>query len=228
MVVTNIERQKRRPKRVNIYIDGEFAVGLHEDVLFKFGLRKGDKVDRETLVSIESAEESHLAKEKALRFIGYRLRSEKELRSKLREKQFHPQVIEDTVRYLLENRFLDDRAFACSFVRDALLRKPTGRLLLKRQLRLKGIETAMIDEILDELVPPGNEDTLAIEAASILLKRFRASRKEIDSEKQRARLTSFLARRGFGWPTIHGVLNRLFNSKARSGDSEGDLTSADE
>ncbi len=153
MVVTNIERQKRRPKRVNVYIDGEFAVGLHEDVLFKFGLRKGDNVDRETLVSIESAEESHLAKEKALRFIGYRLRSEKELRSKLREKQFHPQVIEDTVRYLRENRFLDDEAFTRSFVKDALMRKPTGRRLLQRQLRLKGIETDIIETILDELLP---------------------------------------------------------------------------
>lgn len=223
MVVTNIERQKRRPKRVNVYIDGEFAVGLHEDVLFKFGLRKGDNVDRKTLVTIESAEESHLAKEKALRFIGYRLRSEKELRSKLRERQFHPQVIEDTVRYLRENRFLDDEAFARSFVKDALLRKPTGRLLLKRQLRLKGIETGMIEEVLDELVPQRDEDTLANEAASTLLKRFRASRKEVDRDKQRARLASFLARRGFGWPTIHGVLNRLFNYKAQSGEPDEEM-----
>ena len=94
-----------------------------------------------------------MQKRKALRFIGYRLRSEKELRSKLREKQFHPQVIEDTVRYLRENRFLDDEAFTRSFVKDALMRKPTGRRLLQRQLRLKGIETDMIETILDELVP---------------------------------------------------------------------------
>ncbi|MGA2623244.1 MAG: RecX family transcriptional regulator [Bacteroidota bacterium] len=220
MVVTNIERQKRRPKRVNVYIDGEFAVGLHEDVLFKFGLRKGDNVDRETLVSIESAEESHFAKEKALRFIGYRSRSEKELRSKLREKQFHPQVIEDTVRYLRENRFLDDEAFARSFVKDALLRKPTGRLLLRRQLRLKGIDTGIIEEVLDELVPQHDEDTLAIEAASTLLKRFRASRKKIDREKQRARLASLLARRGFGWPTIHAVLRRVLKPGAQTSDED--------
>lgn len=210
MVVTGIERQKHRPRRVNVWIDGEFAIGLHEDVLFKFGLRKGDNVDNATLESIKSAEEFHLAREKALKFMAHRLRSEKELRTKLREKEFHPNAITETINYLRERRVVDDRAFAYAFVRDLLMKKPAGKIFLRRQLTLKGVEPGIIQAVLGELVSTSDEQALATETASKLLNRYLRSRKKVDVEKQRVRIGSFLARRGFEWSTISSVLHKLF------------------
>ena len=211
MVVTKIERQKRRPQRVNIFVDGAFALGVHIDVLREHGLRKGDELKSKTLIALKSAEELQLAKQQALRFIGYRFRSEKELRAKLRDNQFHPEIIDNTISCLRDYGMVDDTRFACSFVKDTLMKKPAGRIFLQGQLRSKGIATETIQEVLDDLVPAGDEDMLALDAATKLMKRYRASRKEIDPDKQQARISGFLARRGFKWSTVHSVLRKLFN-----------------
>jgi regulatory protein len=209
MVVTRIERQKRHPGRVNLYIDDEYALGLHEDVLFKFGLRKGDKLNVETLDALKSTEEFHLAKERALRFLSYCARSEKELRAKLREKEFHPAAIESAISSLREQGIVNDKSFASAYVKDMLIRKPAGKALLRRQLRSKGIDSETIRDVLNDMVTHCDEDSLALDVASKLLNRIRTSRKKIDMEKQRARITSFLARRGFEWTTINTVLSEL-------------------
>jgi len=211
MVVTRIERQKRHPGRVNLYVDGEFALGLHEDVLFEFGLRKGDRLNVVTLDTLKAAEEVHFARERALRFLSYRARSERELRAKLKEKEFHPAAIDEAISLLRDQGIVNDKSFARSFVKDILMRKPAGRIYLRRLLKSKGIETSTIQEILDELGADANEDSLALKAAAKLLDRYRSSRKKVEPEKQKSRVTSFLARRGFHWSTINAVSRKLFN-----------------
>ena len=211
MVITKIERQKRHQHRVNVYIDGEFAVGVDDDVLVKFGLRKGDAVDKQTFAAIASSEEAHRARNTALRFIGYRMRSEKEVRTKLQEKEFPPDIIDETVRRLRDQGIVNDRTFAEAFVKQQLLRKPAGKTFLRQRLRMKGIIPSLINEILEETMPENQEDGLALDAGSKLIRQYKNSRKKIDNKKQRMRVANFLARRGFTWSTINSTLRQLFN-----------------
>jgi regulatory protein len=211
MIITKIERQKRNPQRVNLFVDDSFLFGMHDEVLVKFGLRKGDSIDQQTIDEIESVEEFNLAKQKALRLISYRIRSEKELEAKLREKEFHPKTIERVTEHLRSLRILDDKTFARSYVNSVLIRKPAGRALLQRELKSRGIESTTINEILQETLRENDEQHLAIEAARKLLLRYRSSRKQSEKEQQQKRIANFLARRGFGWSTIQPVIRKLFN-----------------
>ncbi len=210
MVITNIERQKTRPKRVNIYCDGEFTLGVHEDVLAKLGLRTGDVLDEKSFKELQGAEELNLAKEKALRFLGYRQRSEKELRAKLLELEFHPSVIDSAVSYLQKLGFVNDRAFADAFLHDALMKKPAGTKLLRQQLRLKGIGREIIDEVLQQKLGAEIEVSLAREAASKQMRRYSASLKKYERAKQQKRLADFLTRRGFAWDTVASIVKEFF------------------
>jgi regulatory protein len=216
MVITKIERQKRYHKKVNIYLDDEFAFGIHEDVLMKFQLRKGDPINNDTLEQIQSSEEFNLAKEKALRLIGYRARSEKEIRMKLREQQFRPATIDEVIEHLKKLAIIDDNKFAQAFVNDTLLRKPTGKAMLRYQLRLKGIDTQTINEMLRVTFEKQDEEMLALDAAKKLLARYRSSRKATELEKQQRRIAGFLSRRGFGWTTTNTVLRKLFKNETRT------------
>lgn len=210
MVITRIERQKNRQQRVNIYCDNEVVLGIDQDVLMKFRLRTGDTLSDEQLKQLQTAEELHLAKEKALRFIRYRVRSEKEVRTKLREHEFPPPVIEETTSALKTMGVLNDQTFAEAFVHDQLMKKPAGEALIRRKLQLHGISKNIIDEVVKAHLGGDTQIQLARDAALKHMKRYRIARKQHDRLKQRKRLADFLARRGFSWQAISSVVKEFF------------------
>ena len=69
MIISGLVKQKRRPERVNLYVDGVFTVGLHRDVVVRHGLRKGDEISPETLEILRASEEYSQARLKALRLL---------------------------------------------------------------------------------------------------------------------------------------------------------------
>jgi regulatory protein len=210
MIVTKIERQKRHPDRVNIHLDGVFAFGLDEEVLLRHGLRKGDAIDERTHRELLGAEAYSRARAAALRYLSYRLRSEREIRTKLAAGEVPPGVIDRVVEALAALGLVDDRRFASAFVHDARLRKPTGERLLRQQLAVKGVPRTVIDAVLAENTSREEDHSAALEAARALLRRYRASRKHTDDAAQRRRVAQFLVRRGFEWSVITPVLRAVF------------------
>src|SRR3972149_3142874 len=99
MRVTAIERQPRR-RRVNVFIDGRFALALSLDVLGQAGLRPGDEVDEARLEELRLAEARHAAMASALRLLAYRPRSERELRQRLARRGVTPAIVDETIARL--------------------------------------------------------------------------------------------------------------------------------
>lgn len=217
MVITAIERQKRRPERVNIFVDGEFALGVHESVLLTSGYRKGDTVDEAAFRALLASEDFNAAKEKALRLISYRLRSEQELRKRLANKDFSTDVIDRVMENLRQSRLIDDLQFSLALVHDLILRKNAGAGLLRRELKAKGIPPEIMNTVLDQILP-AEEEERALNAASIALKRYASSRKQSDRLKQRQRIVSLLARRGFDFSIINRVTRKLFAASGSPGE----------
>ncbi len=218
MIVTGIERQKRHPDRVNLYLDGEFAFGLHREVLLRAGLRKGDELSPEALEAIKGREEYCLARQNALRLISYRMRSERELRSRLLEKEFEPRTIDRVIEDLRGIGMLDDAAFARAFIHDARMRRPTGRRLLTKQLRLRGVTRTVLDEALGESAEAGDEESMALAAAKNYLRRSRRPGTAQERQQLRRRTAGFLERRGFEWSLISTVLRKLFRTEGPIAD----------
>ncbi len=213
MVVTGIERQKRHPDRVNIYLDGTFAFQVQEGVRKKYGLREGGRIDNRTLRAITSDEEVNLARQKAFRLLRFRMRSEHELRSRLREDEFSPRSIERVVSHLRDIGCLDDKSFAHALVHDLQLKRPAGRRFLSVQLRKKGIPQPLIEEAIDG-GSQRDEGALAFAAASALLERLRRSRKPSPDQKLARKLSDYLLRRGFEWSVVSSVVRKLLPGPA--------------
>jgi regulatory protein len=208
MLVTKIERQKRDAHRANLFIDGEFAFGVQDEVLLRSGIRKGDQLTQEELEAIQASGEFALAKRQALRILARRLRSEAEIRTHLLEKEFHPGTVDRVLVHLRELRLVDDLRFARACVHDMRLRRALGRIALERQLRLRGIARSTIMEVLGEVGGREDDTAIAFRAVTRLLERFNKSRKKLLPEQQRARAIQFLARRGFDGETISAVITR--------------------
>ena len=219
MRITALKPQEHHPERVNVFVDGEFRCGLAVEIAYGAGLRVGETVSEEMLETLERKDLLWKAREAAFNLLSYRARTESELRQRLRRKDYPEDVVEECVAELVEKGFVDDEAFAASFVRHRVRAKPRGVRRLVQELRAKGVESETAAAVVDRTLDDENvsELDLAREAAEGWARRAlgagvragASGRDAPDPWEARRRLYGYLARRGFGGEVIRTVMDEV-------------------
>jgi len=205
MVITRLERQKKRRHRVSVYLDGDFAFGCNEEVIFRFGLHKGMELDDAKRREVEDYDNRVQAKLAAERLVGARMRSEQELRRRLKDKEYPEDIIDETIATFTRVGLIDDRAFAEAFVRDRLRLRPRAASLLRRELRQRGIAKDIIDDVLAAQFEEHDENELARGMAEAYLR----SHPRLERLVLKRRLAGFLQRKGFPAGMVYQIVNDL-------------------
>ncbi len=198
-IITALEVQKRNKKRVNVFIDDEYAFSLsldHAALLHKGQTLSDDEVARMINDAAISA-----ATDSAARFLAVRPRSAQEVRQNLARKKIPAPVIDAALERLSAFGYIDDRAFADLWVRDRDTYKPTSPRALRYELRQKGISDAIIDDVIADLEP----DDAAYRAAENQVRRYRG----LERREFRNKMSAFLQRRGFSFEVVRTTLRRL-------------------
>lgn len=204
MKITRITRHPRLD-RVRIYVDDEASpqIELAYDLVLQAGLAVGDTLESQRLEKLVRDDEVCRAREAALRLLSHRARSAAELRRRLERREVPPRIVSETLAWLEERGYVDDRAFAESFVRDRLRLRPRGRAGLIQELRRRGVGEAMAVVVLDDVMASEevDEQGLAREAARAWARRNTSLLRNLDDRERRLRarrrLYGHLARRGF-------------------------------
>lgn len=212
MRVTAIEKQRRK-NRLNLFLDGRFALGLSTDVAAQVSLRVGDEVDGDRLRALREAEASADAISAALRLLSYRPRSETELRQRLARRGAPLALVDSTIQRLRELGLVDDAAFARAWVESRERASPRGQRLLRQELRAKGVNSDASRELVE-----GVDDAEAALRASA---RRAASLSGLPQAEFRRRLGDFLRRRGFDYETIRLTVERRWRELAEGRDDGG-------
>jgi regulatory protein len=207
--ITKIEFQKKNKNRCSVFLDDEFAFGLDAGIVIQHGLKKGEQLTAEQISEILFKQEKQLIKEKAYQFLARRAHSEKELRTKLLNKGFEKNLVDEILSQLKQQKLIDDAAFAHSFVRSRLASKPLGELALRRELRNKGITEEQISAVLQITYNEKSQIEYARELVQKKLPQFG----NLDDRVKKKRLANFLVRRGFDWELVKDVLNEKFKSE---------------
>ena len=149
----------------------------------------------------------------ALRLLGARARSRKEMHDRLVARGFTADEVSATMDRLDEWKLLDDADFAHEWVRSRHANSARGRHALRRELRTKGIADEIVAEAL-ETIDPEDERAIALELAE---KKLTISAEELDDPAIRAkafrRLSGALGRRGFPPETITSVVKDVISSR---------------
>ncbi len=202
--ITAMEPQ-RRPGRLNIFVDGQFIIGVGETVAANLRLRVGREITPETLREVAGAEEVHKATEAALVLLEVRARARREIETRLAQKGYEEGVIAQVLENLTRLGLLDDAVFAAQWV-EAKTReggsRPVGRRRLSSELYGKGVAKDQIAEAVEKVT---NADELAL-ARAAARKKVRTVPTEREAlQAERRKLMGFLQRRGFGWETVKQV-----------------------
>ena len=131
-MITAIKVQKRDTERVNIDLDGEFAFGLSR--ITAAWLKIGDRLSEERIVLLQQEDAIEVAYQRALLLLGYRSRSEQEMRRKLAEKNFSVDQVEQVVKKLKQANLIQDRSFALAWVENRNNSHPRSQRLIRHEL----------------------------------------------------------------------------------------------
>jgi regulatory protein len=208
--ITNIEPQKRNKNRYNIYLDKEFAFGVSEDVVVNKRLSVGQEVDDVYIKTVIEAEEKQKCFNDAVNLLSFRLRSEQELKTRLRKKGYEDNWIEDALEKLRYYKYVDDEQFARMFTNDRMNLKKLGQRAIKQELRMKGINKEIIDEVVEEICEEETELSQAIELAE---KKARTLSSKDDFYKQRQKLLQHLVRKGYSFEIAGQAIKRVFEKE---------------
>jgi regulatory protein len=204
--ITALEQQTNDPNRTSVFLDGEFAFGVHRDLVVKHGLRVGRTLTPEEMQEIEHDEQYVQAKQRALDYLAHKPRTEEEVRRKLRKQDVPDLVIEDVVERLYELNYLDDEAYAHDYARNRFASKKYGPVRIRRELVERGIDRHVADDAVDALF--ADKDVRAA-ARTHAEKRWPRLADEDDPRRRKQKLYRYLRRRGFASDTITPIIDEL-------------------
>ena len=203
MKITKIEKQKKDRQRYSVFLDGEFAFGLYEDSLVKYGLRTGDELDEKKIEEIKKYDEFGFGKKVAYSFLSYKQRSRNEIVKKLKQKKVSDNTIDEVIELLLKQKYIDDKTYAKNYIDDKINSKPIGKRLAKLKLFEKGIDKELIEETLNESYTEETETELAVR----LLSKYEKKLKSDDPLERKSKCFRYLLSKGFDYETIRRAIN---------------------
>ena len=194
MKITDI--RPRRKGLSAVYIDGEYALSLDPQTLLEHRIDIGREFDDEELHDLIESSNERRAKEKALWLISYRSHSKKELRDKI-SRTCDRQSAEKAVERMEELGLVNDRDYAERCAQTLIFTKHMSKRGAAMELRRKGIESEIINEVLDDIEVDEREQIQAV---------IERKYPKIDDEKIRRRAVAALQRLGYGWEDIKAVI----------------------
>ncbi|MFH1690077.1 MAG: regulatory protein RecX [Candidatus Eisenbacteria bacterium] len=203
--ITEIRRTGEDTLRLTVFVDGVEAFTVSEEVARELGLSVGDELAQPAAVCTAADDDRAKAREAALRLLAVRARSEGELSDRLRRKGFSEQLTAAVVFSLAEVGLVDDEAFARAWTDERVRLRPVGPRRLAQELLSKKVNRDLAARVVDETFREHSELELARKAVE---KKARVSG-GVDGGKRRARLHSFLIRRGFSFEVVSAVIKEI-------------------
>jgi regulatory protein len=179
---------RRRGNRARVFVDGEFWAEVDVAAAAELGLYEGAELSDKELEEARSRGERALAMNRALNLIGYRARSEAEVRERLRLRGHGEGAIGAVIERLRELGYLDDEEFARSAAHQKA--RKYGPRRVEADLRRGGVGTEAARRAVEE----------EFDGRSELEDARRAARQRYNTEKSDAlarRVYGFLMRRGY-------------------------------
>ncbi len=143
----------------------------------------------------------------AMRFLGYRARTVREMERHLDGCQYGEVEVMEAVQRLVELNLLNDETFAADFVQTRLAAKPISRAHLREQLVAHELPREVVDAALLAVTDEMEQDN-ALAAAEKYLRQFAGLSEETRAERALKRILS----RGFSFDTARVALEAAGSS----------------
>lgn len=191
MIVTQITGVSK--SRYRIFLDGQFAFILYKGELSRFHIREGEELSMDHYQHIMTEILPKRAKLRSMNLLQSKAYTRKQLEDKLKQGEYPPACIEETLAYVESYGYIDDLRYAKDFIECHIEHKSRNRI--ETDLIRKGICKEVVRdafEKLEELGVKQNEMELVVK----LLEKKKYCAKTATKQEQQ-KMYGFLYRKGF-------------------------------
>ena len=137
-------------------------------------------------------------------YCSYQERCHKEVSEKLYSMNMIPEASDQIIVHLIENNFLNEERFACSFARGKHRIKNWGKIRIVNELKFRNISRFNIEKALKEISPDEYLETF-----HKISDNHWVQIREKNALKKRKKFCDFLLRKGFESQIIYKKLKEL-------------------
>lgn len=131
-----------------LFLDNGEVIELHEDLILKEELLLKREVDNDYIRNLLEKNRDYLAYSVALKYLGVKMRSIKEVKTYLAKKDVSSSTIDDVISILIREGYLNDSVYASSYVNDRIALSNDGPLKVRKSLEELGVDSDSISNAL--------------------------------------------------------------------------------
>lgn len=154
-----ITLQETKGRKIYVDPQGREGIYLYPGEIKKLGLKSGTQIEEEELERIRISYALPRARHRAIGILAKRDKTEQELREKLQASLTDSQSLEETISYIQSCGYIDDLQYARDYLSSHRHRK--SFLMIKTELRKKGIDSQILEEVFCEAGEQPLEDLLS-------------------------------------------------------------------
>lgn len=206
MKITKIETQKKNSEKANIYVDDKFSFSITLNGLVEYGLCEGLEVSNEQIERIKEKDEPKLAFLQSLCIISYGMKTESELKKKLREKKFSDTAIEYAIESMKSYSYINDEEYVKSYLSSRAIPQHWGKQKIVGNLLQKGVPMEIIKEGMSLY-----DEEMQKESVLIVAEKYCRAFGDMDKRKKKEKLYRHLASKGFSYDLISYAISKTLS-----------------
>ena len=198
MKIVDIKKSNKKGL-VQVFLDNNDMITIEEEDYYKYNIYDKKEFTKKEFDLVIKNTKYKMAKSAAFKYIVRQLRSEKEVYNKLSFHKFDDEIILLVIDELKALGYLNDRMYAYKFVFDRIKNNPKSKKMLTFELKQKGIDKDIINDVMEEM----NIDD---ESLGLFLVKKKLSKYDLNEEKSRKKIMSYLRNRGYNMELIKAIL----------------------
>ena len=201
MKITTVEKSREK-NMMRIFIDNHYAFTIPQEDFIRSHLYEEEEIEEEKLKHIRQNVLVRAAKERGLRYLTIKDRTEGEVIKKLTEAGFDEDVADGAVDALKALGYLNDSRYAMRYLAERVRTKSLSKKALRFELEQKGIAKDIIDVAFSEFET--DDEEVALRAA-----RKKFGKYNLNDQKIERKVLNFLFHRGFSFEVGQRVLKNM-------------------
>ena len=137
--------------------------------------------------------------DKIMGYVLYKMRTINEVRQKCKRLKLSEDYTDDVINYLVEAGYLDDKNYAQKYVENVMRLKNSSRSEIKTDLMRRGVDSDIIDDVID------NEEVYEFENTSCDI----LAEKKFKTTDDILKVKKYLLSKGYSYDAVSKAIDNL-------------------
>ncbi|MGY3765883.1 recombination regulator RecX [Vagococcus vulneris] len=200
--------KKLKGQNYRVRTESGLSFDVSEDAIVRHRLLKGEELNHVAIEAVRQEAAMTVGYQKALYYLNTQLRSEKEVRDYLVRKEIDEGAIPNIIQRLKDLTLINDLLYAESYVRTMIRTSDKGPIVVRQQLKRRGIQKNFIVQALAQY-SFDDQTAIAMHVAEKAMRKY--VRKSHQEQKDKTRQQLFT--KGFEADVIQLVMSELSAEK---------------